>query len=116
MLVTMLVLGLLFAFLVFSYRSTAAATATGSHNEARVLATKLDGVLRRVEMSATFAHDNFIELGLHEDLGSERWQIASGHLRHYLRQIAGQFPEALAILVTDTEGRIVSGSFEDPPD
>ncbi len=45
----LLVFGLLAAFLLFSHRSAEAITTTASRNEVRVLATQIEGALRRIE-------------------------------------------------------------------
>ncbi len=112
---TALVLGLLVAFLVFTFRSTVATTATASSNEARVLATKIEGALRRVDMSAAFAADNAVEPGAHDRVGSASWAATVAPLNLNLAQLTRHFPEALVILVTDTEGRVIASSYDELP-
>lgn len=74
----LLVCGLLAAFLLFSYRSAEAITSTASRNEVRVLATQIEGALRRIEMSIGFVRDKYIRVGLHENAARPRGRHPCG--------------------------------------
>ncbi len=111
----LLVFSLLGAFLLFSYNSAEAITTTASRNEARVLATQIEGALRRIEMSVGFVRDKYIRVGLHENAGTPAWEASLQQLELELTHLARGFPEAVAILVADAEGRIQASTLDEAP-
>ena len=54
----LLVIGLLSAFLLYAHRSISAATEASVTNEARLLATRLESTLQRVDMTLDTARDH----------------------------------------------------------
>lgn len=114
-LVALVVLGLLIAFLVFSYRATEEAAETASRNEAQVLATQIDGALRRVDMSLSFIADKYERVGLDKAIGTVERSEALEHLHRDLQNLALRFPEALAILVADANGTLQASTFDELP-
>jgi hypothetical protein len=111
----LLVFGLLAAFLLFSHRSAETITTTASRNEVRVLATQIEGALRRIEMSIGFMRDKYIRIGLHENAGTPAWEASLVQLQLELQHLARGFPEAVAILVTDAQGKILASTLDTPP-
>ena len=111
----LLVFGLLAAFLLFSHRSAEAITTTASRNEVRVLATQIEGALRRIEMSIGFVRDKYIRVGLHENAGAPAWQTSLRQLELELVHLRRGFPEAVAILVTDAQGKVQASTLDEPP-
>ncbi|MBV2265030.1 MAG: PAS domain S-box protein, partial [Thauera sp.] len=111
----LLVFGLLAAFLLFSHRSTEAITTTASRNEVRVLATQIEGALRRIEMSIAFVRDKYIRVGLHENAGTPAGEASLRQLQLELQHLARGFPESVAILVTDAQGNIQASTLDEPP-
>ncbi|WP_415259192.1 EAL domain-containing protein [Thauera phenylacetica] len=111
----LLVFGLLAAFLLFSHRSAEAITTTASRNEVRVLATQIEGALRRIEMSIGFVRDKYIRVGLHENAGTPAWQASLRQLELELVHLRRGFPEAVAILVTDAQGKVQASTLDESP-
>ncbi len=111
----LLVFGLLAAFLLFSHRSAEAITTTASRNEVRVLATQIEGALRRIEMSIGFVRDKYIRVGLHENAGTPAWQASLRQLELELMHLRRGFPEAVAILVTDAQGKVQASTLDESP-
>ena len=111
----LLVFGLLAAFLLFSHRSAETITTTALRNEVRVLATQIEGALRRIEMSIGFMRDKYIRIGLHENAGTPAWEASLVQLQLELQHLARGFPEAVAILVTDAQGKILASTLDTPP-
>ena len=109
-----LVLGLFGAFLLFSHRSTEVATTRTSGNEARVLATQLEGALRRVDMSAAFLLEHYLEAGLDQNVGSATWRAAFARFEEQVLKLARYFPEAISIFITDQDGKVRVASFDEP--
>lgn len=109
----LLVFGLLAAFLLFSHRSAEAITTTASRNEVRVLATQIEGALRRIEMSIGFVRDKYIRVGLHENAGTPAWQASLRQLELELVHLRRGFPEAVAILVTDAQGKVQASTLDE---
>ncbi|HRP24373.1 EAL domain-containing protein [Thauera sp.] len=105
-----LVGSLLAAFLLFSHRSTMEAVEKSSSNEAAVLATQLEGALRRVDMSAAFVREHFQAAGAVHAPGSAAWGQALEHLQAHVEQLGVAFPEAVAILIVDDQGRVRASS------
>ena len=111
----LLVFGLLAAFLLFSHRSADAITSTAARNEVRVLATQIEGALRRIEMSIGFLHDKYVRVGLHENTGTPAWQESLRRLQQDMLYLARDFPEVVAIVVADARGRIQASTLDGPP-
>ena len=111
----LLVFGLLAAFLLFSHRSADAITSTAARNEVRVLATQIEGALRRIEMSIGFLHDKYVRVGLHENAGTPAWQESLRRLQQDMLYLARDFPEVVAIVVADARGRIQASTLDGPP-
>ncbi len=113
--VVVLVLGLLGAFLLFSYRSTETAVEKASSNEARVLSTQLEGALRRIDMTVAFLRDHYLEAVLHAS-GSTADSDVFEHLQHHVKQLSRQFPEMVLIVIADENGQIRASSLDHMPD
>ena len=94
-----LVAGLLAAFLLFSHRSTATAIETASRNEARVLATQMEGALRRVEMSIAYVSEHGRDAIVHDAADTHGREQALTRLSGELRLLARQFPDVIAIFL-----------------
>jgi diguanylate cyclase (GGDEF)-like protein/PAS domain S-box-containing protein len=107
-----LVAGLLAAFLLFSHRSTATAIETASRNEARVLATQMEGALRRVEMSIAYVSEHGRDAIVHDAADTHGREQALTRLSGELRLLARQFPDVIAIFVTDAGGTVRASSLD----
>ena len=93
-------------FLLLSYRQTLAAIKISSANESHILASRIDGVLRRIEASSDLVVENASLQAMAEVAARDNIE----KINHHLKVLARYFPEILGHLIFNAEGILLFSS------
>jgi PAS domain S-box-containing protein len=97
---------LLTFFLLLSYRQTLAVIKISSANESHILASRMDGTLRRIEASSDLVVENASLHAMAEVAAQDNIE----QINHHLKVLARYFPEILGHLIFNAEGRLLFSS------
>jgi two-component system sensor histidine kinase/response regulator len=103
---SVLALLLLGYFLHLTYRQTEEAISASSRNEANVLSHQIAASLSHIESTSAFIVEKLLPVAVFTQRSPEDEKQINGNLN----RLATGFPEVLAYLVFDAEGRLLFGS------